>query len=240
MTGKNASLPRVFLRGGGSISSSAGLPRVAKAVPVYPDLRGAGIRRTRANLLAQIHRGPQTIVGRRVHHAPGVAVGMPPPRKASMKIWPKRIQRAGSVNDANPSVNRAGSKPRPLQISSNFQVRISNLQILIDTIPKLESDATPTKQITGIVSNRYKLGQIEFAEFFNARSHPRQIFTLGDRAWAGRQSKPPAGSTSCLRVYRRYGEAVICTGSLNSTERLPLTYSLRSRRLWLRLEISNS
>ncbi len=224
MPGKNASLPRVFLRGGGSISSSAGLPRVAKAVPVYPDLRGAGIRRTRANLLAQIHRGPQTIVGRRVHHAPGVAVGMPPPRKASMKIWPKRIQRAGSVNDANPSVNRAGGKPRPLQISSKFQVRISNLQILIDTIPKLESDATPTKQITGIISNRYKLGQFEFAEFFNARSHPRQIFARGNaNGGADRRDRRLAASATTenattataivggridfvgLRVYKRGG-----------------------------------
>ena len=72
MPGKNASLPRMPLRGGGSISSSAGVP--------------VGIRRTRTNLLAQIHRGTRTIVGGRVHHAPGLAVGfdLPSPR-ASMK-----------------------------------------------------------------------------------------------------------------------------------------------------------
>jgi hypothetical protein len=35
------------------------------------------------------------------------------------------------------------------------------------------------------------------------------------------------------------GLSLICTGALNSTERLPLTYGLRSRRLSTRLKTSN-
>ncbi len=51
--------------------------------------------------------------------------------------------------------------PKPsVAVSSNFQPQSSNLQFLIDTIPKLESPLTPTKQITEAISNRYKLDQI--------------------------------------------------------------------------------
>jgi hypothetical protein len=50
--------------------------------------------------------------------------------------------------------------PNPaVAVSSNFQPQTSNLQILIDTIPKLESRPTPTKQTTESISNRYKLTQ---------------------------------------------------------------------------------
>ena len=50
--------------------------------------------------------------------------------------------------------------PKPtVAAPSNFQPQTSNLQILIDTIPKLESRPTPTKQTTESISNRYKLSQ---------------------------------------------------------------------------------
>ncbi len=53
--------------------------------------------------------------------------------------------------------------PKPTAaISSGLQSRASNLQILIDTIPKLESRPTPTKQTTESISNRYKLNQTGF------------------------------------------------------------------------------
>ncbi len=134
MTDNLASLPRVSLRGGGSISSSAGLPRAfAKGVPVYPDLRGAGIQRTRTIPDLKNNRGPQ-----------------PTSRSGS----PSQFTR---------------------EISCNLQPQISNVQFLIDTIPKLESAATPTKQTTGIISNRYKLDVSSFAEFFNVPSPPREI-----------------------------------------------------------------
>ena len=119
----------------GSISeSSAGLPRAfAKGVPVYPNLRGADIRRTRTIPDLKNNRGPQP-------------------------------------------TSRSGSPSQFIrEISCNLQAQISNVQFLIDTIPKLESAATPTKQTTGIISNRYKLDVSRFAEFFNAPAPPREI-----------------------------------------------------------------
>jgi hypothetical protein len=79
-----------------------------------------------------------------------------PPQPLRQPLRPQRL--CGNP----PSAPTPRSLKPKVAGSPKIQPQTSNLQFLIDTIPKLESRVTQTKQTTEPISNRYKIKKIDF------------------------------------------------------------------------------